>query len=91
VNLEEVEAAARQTGLARECLAMGLPDEDWGERLTLFCVASGLAAEELKRALSKKLSGARLPKEVLLVDALPLNEMGKPDFAAALRLVSGTG
>lgn len=89
VNLEEVEAAARETGPVRECLALGLSDEEWGERLTLFCVAPGLSVEELKRALSKKLSGPRLPKEVLVVDALPLSEMGKPDLASALRMASG--
>ena len=90
VNLEEIEAEARETGLALDCLALGLPDEEWGERLTLFCVAPGFSVEELKRALSKRLSGPRFPKEVIVVDALPLSEMGKPELGAALRLASGS-
>lgn len=60
--------------------AVGLPDERWGERVTLVAITvegSTLAAEELIRYCRERLAGFETPKEVVFVDAFPETVGGK--------------
>ena len=83
VNPVEVENAVRETTLAAGCLTMGIPDPDWGERLVAFCTPSTTDVIRLEKALQTKLTGAAIPKLIVPVDELPINEMGKPDLLKA--------
>ncbi|MBX3598863.1 MAG: AMP-binding protein [Rhizobiaceae bacterium] len=66
-----------------ECAAIGLPDERWGEVITLVVVkrnaqrADHELAEELFRYGREKLSGYKIPKQLAFIDALPRSHFGK--------------
>ena len=76
-EIEEILLA--QAGVAEACV-VGLPDEEWGQRLVAVVVpASGaeLDAEDLKSAVRAQLRGSKTPESVLFREALPHTETGK--------------
>jgi O-succinylbenzoic acid--CoA ligase len=82
----EVEAVlARLPGVAAACV-VGLPDPDWGERVTAVVIPTdpGRPPEPgaLRVAARGLLTGAQVPKEIVVFDALPLRGVGKPDRGA---------
>jgi long-chain acyl-CoA synthetase len=63
-----------------EAAVVGVPDEKWGERLRLFVVTrsgEALTAEQVKLHCDGKLSPYKIPKDVVLLKALPRNANGK--------------
>lgn len=80
----EVEGVAASHPEVRECAAVGLPDERWGERVALVLVPSSGARAETE-ALARevialcrgRLAGYKVPKEVRFVEALPRSPFGK--------------
>jgi O-succinylbenzoic acid--CoA ligase len=88
LNVAPAEVEAVLTGLpgvAAACV-VGLPDPDWGERVTAVVIPTDAgqppAPGELRAASSGLLSAAQMPKEIVVVDALPLRGVGKPDRRA---------
>jgi O-succinylbenzoic acid--CoA ligase len=82
----EVEAVlANLPGVAAACV-VGLPDPDWGERVTAVVIATdpGRPPEPgaLRVAAGRLLTGAQVPKEIVVFGALPLRGIGKPDRRA---------
>ncbi|MBA2474236.1 MAG: AMP-binding protein, partial [Pseudonocardiales bacterium] len=82
----EVEAVlAGLPGVAAACV-VGLPDPDWGERVTAVVIATdpGRPPEPgaLRAAAGRLLTGAQVPKEIVVLGALPLRGVGKPDRRA---------
>lgn len=94
ISPQEIEEAARATGLAAEAVALGIPDERLGHAVHLVVRASSETAEEtqLPKALLKELPNFMQPQEIHWKDTLPLNPNGKIDRAALYReLTEGTG
>jgi fatty acid CoA ligase FadD36 len=63
-----------------EVAVVGLPDEDLGQRIAAFVVASPdgqPSPEELTDYVAQQLSVHKRPREVRIVDSLPRNAMGK--------------
>jgi acyl-CoA synthetase (AMP-forming)/AMP-acid ligase II len=63
-----------------ESAVVGLPDPEWGERVAAAVVSeegSRLSPEEIQAHCRKHLHDWKCPKEVLFVDRLPRNPMGK--------------
>jgi len=63
-----------------ESAVVGVPHEDFGEAVAAAVVreaGSAVSAEFLLSALDGRLAKFKLPKQVLFVDALPRNAMGK--------------
>lgn len=62
-----------------EVAVVGLPDEEYGERVVAAVVRddSGLSAEKVKDFCREDLAGYKKPREVVFVDALPRNALGK--------------
>jgi len=63
-----------------ECVVVGLPDKDWGERVTAFIVPHKDQPPDtaaLKSFLKDKLAGFIVPKEIIVVHELPKNHAGK--------------
>jgi long-chain acyl-CoA synthetase len=62
------------------CAVVGLPDKEWGERVTAFiCPKPGqkIVPEELKTFLKSRLSPFKVPKEYIVVSELPKSPAGK--------------
>jgi len=78
VGAGEVEAALLEHPLVREAAVLGAPDEDLGEKIVAFVVASGaVEPSELSGFVAAQLSPHKRPREVRIVSELPRNAMGK--------------
>ncbi len=63
-----------------ECAVIGLPDEEWGERVTAVVVPrSGQTIDrsELKDFLKKRLSPFKVPKDYVIMEEIPKSPSGK--------------
>jgi O-succinylbenzoic acid--CoA ligase len=79
IDPREVERAVLATGLAREVLAVGPADADWGQRLVALYVPSHGPVEpaEWARRLRSQLANYKIPKQWIPLAVLPLDEKGK--------------
>jgi acyl-coenzyme A synthetase/AMP-(fatty) acid ligase len=83
VSPTEVEEAALGTGLAREAVALGVPDDDLGQRVVLVVAAPATLDEDrLLKEMRQSLPTFMLPAEIRRADTLPRNPNGKLDRAA---------
>ncbi|WP_394837860.1 acyl-CoA synthetase [Pendulispora rubella] len=78
----EIEEALREHPAIREVAVVGVPDENWGDRVVACVVAhegrAGECATELVRTFAKQsLAPYKVPKQVVLMTELPRNAMGK--------------
>jgi malonyl-CoA/methylmalonyl-CoA synthetase len=62
-----------------EVAVVGLPDPEFGERVVAVVVPedSGLTAEKVTSFCREDLAGYKKPREVVFVDNLPRNALGK--------------
>jgi len=63
-----------------ECAVIGLPDKEWGERVTAFIVPKPgrtILPEEVKSFLKSRLSAFKVPKEYVVLNDLPKSPAGK--------------
>jgi len=80
----EVAAALSRHPAVRDVVVVGRPDPEWGERVTAVVVPAAPAVPELAelRALVRETMPAyAAPRELDLVEAIPLLASGKPDRA----------
>lgn len=81
----EVEGTIDAHPAVAQSAVIGVPDEEWGERLRAFVVLRGEGGPDDPRALAQELrqwcrersSGAKVPREWVFVGALPSNPTGK--------------
>lgn len=62
------------------CAVVGLPDKEWGERVTAFISpkpGQKIVPEELKTFLKSRLSPFKVPKEYIVMSELPKSPAGK--------------
>jgi O-succinylbenzoic acid--CoA ligase len=71
---------------------VGERDEEWGQRVVavvqLTRDAGGLDTAELRAFAATRLEAAALPRDVVIVDELPMLTSGKPDRARVRNLVA---
>jgi o-succinylbenzoate---CoA ligase len=95
------EALADQPGVG-QVVVVGVHDEDWGERVVAVVVPMGDPAPvgerateptlaDLHRAAADRIAAYAAPRQLVLVDAIPLIGPGKPDRAALRRMVGRPG
>lgn len=78
VGAGEIETSLLGHPGVQEAAVVGLPDEDLGQRIVAFVVASSeLKADDLISHVAGELSVHKRPREVRIVEALPRNAMGK--------------
>ncbi len=76
----EVEGVLEQHPDIGEVAGVGVPDREWGERVRAFVVPrSGVRLDEgaLKAFARERLSGPKVPRDFVILDALPRNPTGK--------------
>ncbi len=76
----EIEAALLDHPAICECAVVGLPDDTWGEAVSAAVVlASGetLDLEDLRQWCRDRISVYKIPQNLVVVEQLPRNAMGK--------------
>jgi acyl-CoA synthetase (AMP-forming)/AMP-acid ligase II len=75
----EVEEVLEGCSGIAEVAVVGLPDEEFGEKVTAAVVPDdpALTEEEVKDFFQDKLASYKKPRKVVFVDALPRNALGK--------------
>jgi O-succinylbenzoic acid--CoA ligase len=66
----------------REAVVFGLEDDEWGERVAAGVVCEGsssVSEEEVRAWVRERLSGAKTPRAIRRLPAIPRNANGKVD------------
>jgi len=79
VSPAEVEGMLLEDRRIAACAVVGVPDERWGEVAVAFVVpaAPGLTAHDVTEWAKEHMANYKVPRQVHLVDALPLSATGK--------------
>jgi fatty-acyl-CoA synthase len=78
VSPEEIEAVLGRHPAVVEVAVFGAPHERWGEQVTAAVIArEPVSCDELRDFARPHLAGFKLPRELVLVDALPKTSAGK--------------
>ncbi len=76
----EVEQAVMQHPAVQDCAVVGLPDDKWGERVTVvvqLLPGASAAPEEIRAFARQRLGGVKAPKQVEIWPDLPRSKVGK--------------
>jgi long-chain acyl-CoA synthetase len=75
----EIEDVVMTHPKVANCAVIGVPDERSGEAVKLFVVPrdSSLTVDELKAFCRENFTGYKVPKHIVLKDALPMSPVGK--------------
>ncbi|MBV7363156.1 acyl--CoA ligase [Actinomycetaceae bacterium TAE3-ERU4] len=89
IHPAEIENALADMPALLGVLALGLPDEHWGEKVALMAVPANPenppTLEQIHHHLENKIARFKVPRELFLAPRIPLNSNGKPDRLAARR------
>jgi malonyl-CoA/methylmalonyl-CoA synthetase len=88
----EIEEVLRESSAVAEVAVVGLPDPTWGDRVVAVVVpspgrAGDCTTERLRAHAAEHLPPYKIPREVVVVESLPRNALGKvvkPDLIKAL-------
>ena len=92
ISPKEIEAVINRLDGVVESAVVGVPDEKWGERVVAAVVTrpgSGLDASGIRDHCKRYLHDWKCPREVLFLDALPRNTMGKVLKQEIIRTATG--
>ncbi len=83
----EVEATLIQHNHISDAAVIGIPNDKWGEvGLAYIVTDKALDIVEVREFCLKSLAKYKTPKEVCLIDALPLNDSGKLDRKQLIKM-----
>jgi O-succinylbenzoic acid--CoA ligase len=80
VSPTEIEGVLERHPNVEDVCVIGVPDDEWGERVVAYVVARDTAptVDELRAFAREQLATPKLPREVRIVDAIPRSGSGKP-------------
>ena len=94
VSALEIEEALREHPAVAECAVVGLPDDEWGERIAAAVVlkeGNALDLPTLRTWARTSLAPHKLPSRLLVVETLPRNAMGKVIKTSVVALFETAG
>jgi O-succinylbenzoic acid--CoA ligase len=77
VHPEQVEGVLRDHPSVRDIAVAGRPDPTWGQVVTAWVVAEGVAAADLEAWCRERLEAFKVPRRWTFLDVLPRTEGGK--------------
>ena len=80
VSALEIEEVLRTHPSIQECAVVGVKDQEWGERVCAAVILRpdrSLSLESLRNWAKERLAKPKVPTQLLLLDELPRNIMGK--------------
>jgi acyl-CoA synthetase (AMP-forming)/AMP-acid ligase II len=80
VSALEIEEELRTHPAVAECAVVGIPDAEWGDKVSVAIElrpGAALSLEELQRWARERLAPYKVPRLLCTVSALPRNAMGK--------------
>ena len=80
ISPKEIESVINRFEGIAESSVVGIPDEQWGEKVVAVVVekaGSRVDSEKLQQFCKEQLHDWKCPKQILLVQELPRNTMGK--------------
>jgi 3-oxocholest-4-en-26-oate---CoA ligase len=83
---EEVEDALKAHAGIFDALVVGVPDERWGSRVCAIIQPRDgveLDLENIQTHCRQHIAGYKLPREIHLIDEVPRQPSGKPDYKTA--------
>lgn len=84
------DALHRIPGVA-EAVVVGVPDPEWGQRVAAAIVLSpGATAPTLAQVRAVAEDARTAPRQLVVLDRLPLRGPGKPDRAAIVKILEGS-
>lgn len=91
VNTVEVEQKLKMINGVKDCVVLGLNDPKWGEKITAAIVRdkkSNISADEIIIYAKENLPNFQVPKEIIFIEEIPRNELGKLQKAELLKIIS---
>ena len=84
---EPVEVIVGQHSSILDVVVIGVPDDEWGQKVTAVVVADGdVALAEVRDMVKAELPAWCAPRDLVVVDSIPRTALGKPRRAAAVEL-----
>jgi malonyl-CoA/methylmalonyl-CoA synthetase len=80
VSALEIEEVLRTHPNIQECAVVGVADSEWGERVCAALVlqsGSNLTLKTLRSWAKERLATYKVPAQIITVEELPCNAMGK--------------
>lgn len=80
VSALEIEEMLRTHNAVDECAVVGMPDPEWGERVSAMIVCrkgQSLELADLRSWAKQHMAVYKVPSQLMVVDELPRNAMGK--------------
>ena len=94
VSALEIEDVLRNHDRISECAVVGVPDDEWGERVAACVVVDescSLTLVALRDWAKDRIAGYKIPSRLLVVPEIPRNAMGKVQKPAVRELFEASG